>query len=108
MRAFLWPMAMRAAREMLSMTHRPACLAAATAPMRHQVRMVATVTLAWVAAAVVFIGSPLVLDTENLRHAVGVVNTENRKGPSGGRRATWVHGQADGPGRNTGRARHPC
>ncbi|WP_158100766.1 hypothetical protein [Streptomyces fradiae] len=37
------------------MTHLPATLAAATAPMRHQVRMVATVTLAWVAAVVVFI-----------------------------------------------------
>lgn len=56
------PMAMRWVREVVSMTHRPACLTAAMTPRRHQVRMVSTVTPAWVAAAVVVmavIGSPL-------------------------------------------------
>lgn len=37
------PMAIRAAREAVSMTHRPATLAAVMAPRRHQVRMVAAV-----------------------------------------------------------------
>src|SRR5690606_5138260 len=52
------PRAIRLAREAASMTHRPPTLAAATAPILHQVRMVATVTLAWRAAAVVSIGLP--------------------------------------------------
>ncbi|MFJ4551076.1 hypothetical protein ACIP4X_17925 [Streptomyces sp. NPDC088817] len=40
---FMAPMAIRAAREAVSMTHRPATLAAVMAPRRHQVRMVAAV-----------------------------------------------------------------
>jgi hypothetical protein len=58
-------MAMRWAREAVSMTHRPAAFTAAMTPRRHHVRMVAAVTLAWSAAAVVFIGSPSVADTPN-------------------------------------------
>lgn len=45
------------------MIQRPAVLVAAMTPRRAQVRMVATVTWAWSAAAVVFIGSPSVAMT---------------------------------------------
>ena len=56
---------MRRSRELASMTHRRPFLVAATAPMRHQVRTVETVTPALAAAVVVSIGGSFLPDTHN-------------------------------------------